>query len=176
MLCSFLAQCVPGVEGVWLLVTPENPLKPLAGGATDAQRLEMAALVADSLPRVQVSDFEFSLPRPSYTSQTLDALARRYPEHRFRLLIGSDNWLIFNRWHDWQGILERHGVDIYLRPGYPVDPATLPAAARLLEGTPVTDISSTFIRSCLEGGLDMNYFLPTAVYNYISEHHLYGNK
>lgn len=172
-LASWVAQFCPQADELWLMVTPRNPLKPDTDMVSDRHRLAMASLVADTLPGVRVSDFEFSLPRPSYTHSTLQALALRWPQHRFRLLIGSDNWLIFHRWRDHDAILRDFGVLIYMRPGYPVDPGTLPPGATLLEGAPRFEISSTFIRESLRRGINMNYFLPPAVYDYVRTHNLY---
>lgn len=174
MLASYLAQYVAGVDEVWLSVTPENPLKPLAGGATDSNRLEMARMVAESLPRVKVTDIEFELPRPSYTYATLCALADKYPMHRFSLLVGSDNWLIFEKWREYNRILTEFGVKIYKRPGYEVAEGNLPAGAEMLKGTPQIELSSTFIREGLGRGMVMNFFLPTVVDSYIKSLHLYG--
>lgn len=172
-LASWVSQFCPEADELWFMVTPRNPLKPESARAGDADRLAMARLVAGPLAGVRVSDFEFSLPLPSYTRATLQALAARWPEHRFRLLIGSDNWLIFSRWRDYDIILRDFGVLIYLRPGFPVDPATLPPGATLLDRAPQFEISSTFIRDSISRGRDMNYFLPSAVYDYVREHKLY---
>lgn len=173
ILASWVSQCCPQVEELWLTVTPQNPLKPPTSTVSDSDRLQMTSLVAATLPRVRVSDFEFTLPLPSYTYATLSAMARHWPQRRFKLLIGSDNWLIFHKWRDYRRILSEFGIYIYLRPGYPVERASLPHGATLLEGTPLTDISSTFIRQSLSMGRDMNYFLPQPVYEYITRHHLY---
>lgn len=174
MLASWVSQYRPEVEELWLTVTPHNPLKPRAGDVDDADRLKMASLVADSISGVKVSDFEFSLPVPSYTYSTLAAMSRRWPERRFKLLIGSDNWHIFERWKCHDRILDEFGIYIYLRPGYPVDGDTLPAGATLLEGAPQSDLSSTFVREGLRQGRDMKYFLPQAVYEYVRDKHLYA--
>lgn len=173
MLASYLAQFYSGADEVWLSVTPENPLKPLAGGASDANRVAMARLGVHGIPGVKVTDIEFSMPQPSYTHSLLCALAERWPEHHFTLLIGSDNWQIFDRWVNSELILWNFGVKIFQRPGYPVDAATLPKGAELLEGTPQIELSSTFVREALGEGKDMNYFLPMAVYKYVRDKSLY---
>lgn len=174
ILASYVAQFRPDADAVWMLVTPENPLKPLAGGAADSQRLEMIRKAVCGIPGVEVSDFEFSLPRPSYTYSTLTALAKKYPQHHFSLLIGSDNWSIFSQWRNWDKILKEFGVKIYLRPGYPVDEANLPDGAEIYYTAPQIEISSTFIRQGLASGYVMTGFLPSAVYEYIVANRLYG--
>lgn len=172
-MASWVSQFMPEVDALWLLITPTNPLKPQGYVATDAERVAMARMVADSLSRVEASEFEYTLPRPSYTYATLSALRGKYPQHHFRLLIGSDNWHIFHRWRDSDKIVSEFGVLIFTRPGYEVDPSSLPAGAQLLSDAPCLEISSTFIRQGIAAGRDMNYFLPSAVYDYINEKGIY---
>ena len=139
-LANYLCE-YEGLDEVWFLVTPCNPLKEA----------------------VRASDFESRLPRPNYTLHTLDALQRLHPGSCFHLIVGSDNWQLFPRWHQPQLILARHRVIVYPRPGYPVDPATLPPTVRL-SSAPVFEISSTFIRRALSEGRDVRYFLHPSVY------------
>ena len=98
-------------------------------------------------------------------------LAGRYPDVRFKLIIGSDNWLVFDKWRDPERILNDYGVIIYPRPGYDIS-SPLPHGAMLVNA-PTVDLSSTFVRDAIKNGLDMNYFLPAGVYKYIKEHNLY---
>ncbi|MCM1006272.1 MAG: nicotinate (nicotinamide) nucleotide adenylyltransferase [Lachnospiraceae bacterium] len=174
MLCSWVSQYCPEIDELWLTVTPQNPLKEKASEVTDANRLEAVGLLSRTIPGVSVCDFEFSLPKPTYTYATLRAMAHKWPWYTFKLLIGSDNWLIFDKWKNYRQIIDEFGVYIYLRPGYSVDNETLPPSVKLLEGAPQTDISSTFIRNGFRRGDDMRYFLPEPVYNYIKENNLYG--
>lgn len=173
MLASWVSQYLPEVDELWLMVTPRNPLKAKADNVSDEHRLNMARIVASGLPKVHVSDFEFSLPLPSYTYCTLCELAKSRPGDNFRLLIGSDNWLIFNQWRNAEEIIREFGLYIYIRPGYPVDIAGLPANVSLLADAPQTDISSTFVREGLRHRLNMNYFVPEGVNDYIMKHQLY---
>lgn len=158
---------------MWMLVTPENPLKPVEGLLPDNVRLEMVRLVCDALPGLRASDFEFSLSRPSFTYRTLCALREAYPEHSFTLAVGSDNWLIFNQWRDWQRIIAEFGLIVYPRPGYEIEPSSLPEGVRWMGDAPQMEISSSWIRGQIALGRDMSYFLPSAVYEYIRKHHLY---
>ncbi len=136
------------VDAVWLMVSPQNPLKPAEGLLDDATRLRMAkiGIRATKCRSVEVSDFEFTLPKPSYTADTLAALRAAYPQHEFVLIIGADNWLVFDRWSRPEEILRHHHVVIYPRPDYDIDPATLPAQVSLVN-TPLLPISSTWIRN-----------------------------
>lgn len=152
-------------DEVWLTLSPLNPLKAHPEELLpDEVRLEMLRLATEGVPGLKVCDIELSLPRPSYTVNTLSVLAERNPEVTFRLLIGSDNMLIFDRWKDHDVILSRFSPIVYPRPGYPWEGAI---------DLPVHDISSTRIRAMLKAGEPVNNYLPPAVESYILSHDLY---
>lgn len=170
MLASYLTQW-GYVDQVWLTLSPLNPLKNASDLLPDTKRLAMLTIAARGAQNIDICDIELSMPRPSYTINTLDLLAERYPDKRFKLVIGSDNWHIFDRWRDAQRILDDYGVIAYLRPGYPIE-------KRAIEGLEVVDapmahVSSTFIRDAIAKGRNMNYFLPAGVYKYIVDNKLY---
>ena len=170
MLASYLTQW-GYVDEVWLTLSPLNPLKDAAELPPDIKRLAMLSIAAKGAEAIDICDIELSMPKPSYTIDTLRVLAERYPEYRFKLIIGSDNWQIFDRWRSAQQILDDFGVLVYLRPGYPVD-------KRHIDGMEVVDapmahVSSTFIRQAIAKGRNMNYFLPAGVYKYILDNKLY---
>lgn len=173
MVAGYIAQTA-GLDEVWLSMSPANPLKPDAYPVSDIHRLNMLQLAVNGSPRLRAIDTELSLPRPSYTLQLLQRLQADYPDYEFRLIIGSDNWLIFDRWHAHDIILRDYGVIIYPRPGYIIEPPDNPDAT-LIEA-PAVDISSTFIRNAISKGLDMNYFIPETVNRYIIENRLYINR
>lgn len=161
------------VDEVWLVLSPLNPLKQSCGEmVSDSRRLEMLRIAAKAISNVKVSDVELSLPRPSYTIDTLRHLAEVNPENRFVVIIGSDNWAIFNKWKDYGRILSEYGVIVYPRPGFPVDEAALPDNVSLVDA-PVSDVSSTEIRGKLREGTDANNLLPCGVYEYIKANNLY---
>lgn len=174
MLASYMAE-FGGFDQVWMMLSPLNPLKAgqSAEIASDADRLAMLRLAVGDSPKLKVSDVELNLPRPSYTIDTLDALAALYPGVRFTPIIGSDNWLHFDRWRRWREILGRGGVAVYPRPGYHVaDRDALPPGVDLIEA-PQIELSSTFIRQSIASGRDMRFFLPPGVADYIAAHRLY---
>ena len=161
------------LDEVWLMVSPNNPLKDKSILADEQERLEKAReAIGDGIlaigdeergKRIRVSDFEFHLPRPTYTANTLRALAREYPEHEFTLIIGEDNLQIFDQWREYQYILDNYRVFVYPRrdkagtqgatqPAAGTQPreATLPAKGTIfLTGAPYFDISSTELRKNL---------------------------
>ena len=161
------------LDEVWLMVSPNNPLKDKSILADEQERLEKAREAicktengkrkTENEKQILVSDFEFHLPRPTYTANTLRALAREYPEHEFTLIIGEDNLRIFDQWREHQYILENYRVFVYPRrdkagtqgatqPAAGTQPreATLPAKGTIfLTGAPYFDISSTELRKNL---------------------------
>ena len=154
------------LDEVWFLVTPHNPLKDETGLWEDGFRLELTKSAVEGYPKFKVSDFEFHLPRPSYTVHTLTALREAYPSHKFTLIIGSDNWEIFPQWFQPETIIEQFPILIYPRLGYPIDGTSLPTNVQLVDA-PIFDISSTEIRKALDEGKDVRYFLHPNVYQRI---------
>lgn len=143
------------LDELWLMVSPNNPLKDKNILADEHERLVAAreAIGNGQLAigkRIVVSDFEFYLPRPNYTASTLRALAQAYPEHVFTLIIGEDNLSIFDKWREHQYLLDNYRVFVYPRHGNST--YTLPHAKdlRVLTGAPYFDISSTELRQKLK--------------------------
>lgn len=171
MLASYLAQW-GYVDKVWLTLSPRNPLKDPRRLLPDMKRLHMLSLATKGSTDIDICDIELTMPRPSYTINTLDLLSERFPERRFKLVIGSDNWRIFEQWREHQRILDQYGVIIYPRPGYPI----LNPNADGIEvvSAPMIDLSSTFIREAAAAGKDLTYFLPQNVWKYIRDNGLYG--
>lgn len=173
MLAQYICQW-GYVDKVWLTLSPLNPLKNAETLIPDMKRLAMLHRATKEAQRIETCDIELSLPRPSYTIDTLEALQKRYPAKKFKLIIGSDNWAVFHKWKDYERILEDFSVLVYPRLGYPVDNVSVDGME--LVQAPVIDISSTFIRAALSQGRDVSYFLPQGVYKYIIENKLYQKK
>lgn len=170
MLASYLVEW-GYLDHVWLTLSPQNPLKTPSGLIPDAKRLGMLNLAIKGHRDLDICDIELSMPKPSYTINTLDLLAERYPDTRFKLVIGSDNWHLFNMWRSPERILEEYGVMVYLRPGYPVEKRAVDGL-EVIEA-PMIHLSSTFIRQAIAKGRNVNYFLPHGVYKYIIDNKLY---
>lgn len=172
MLASYLSQ-FGGLDEVWLTLSPLNPLKVGSDELIpDLTRLKMLEIATGDTRGLNVCDYELAMPKPSYTINTLRYLAKRYPRHSFKLIIGSDNWKIFNQWKDHESILSDFGVIVYPRPGYPI--GTIYEDGVDVVNAPTANISSTFLRKAIAKGLDMKYFLPPGVFEYIKENKLYG--
>ena len=92
------------LDEVWFLVSPQNPFKQDQQLLDDDKRLQLVRLALKEEPQLMASDFEFHLPKPSYTWNTLQALEQEYPERKFTLLIGGDNWEAFDKWYCYETI------------------------------------------------------------------------
>lgn len=145
-------------DQTWVMVSPLNPLKRDRALTSEEDRLKMVREAMEGERGIIVSDFEFHLPRPTYTITTLRALRRAYPEHHFRLLIGSDNLLNMHRWKEARSIVQEFGIIVYPRPGSEpgnnaeellrqIGLSDCPAdKVCILQGVETFDISSTQIR------------------------------
>lgn len=151
-----------GLNEVWFMVSPQNPLKERNTLLDDAKRLEMARKALEGQPRLKACDYEFALPRPSYTWHTLQALWRDYPDREFILMIGADNWAHFGRWYHADDIMRTCNILIYPRRGYDVDTLSLPARAQLVD-TGLYDVSSTEIRQLIKEGRDISRLVPADI-------------
>jgi nicotinate-nucleotide adenylyltransferase len=114
-----------GLDEVWWLVSPGNPLKPSEGMAPFAVRLASARAMARHAP-IRVSDLEARL-RTRFTADTLARLPRLYPKHRFVWLMGADNLAQFDRWARWRDIARQVPIAVIARPGYDAGARASPA-------------------------------------------------
>lgn len=161
------------IEEIWFLVSPHNPLKSEGELIDENIRLEMTEIALKEYKKVKTCDFEFSMPRPSYTIDTLNALQAKYPQHKFTLIIGGDNWNVFESWREYDKILENYNLKVYPRLGYRISiPSKLKEKVETLD-SPIIEISSTFIREAIAEGKNVKAFLPDEVYEYILRNNLY---
>ncbi len=116
-----------GLDEVWWLVSPQNPLKPADGMALLATRVAAAAAVA-AHRRIHVSDLEVGLGT-RFAVDTVAALQRRYPTVRFIWLMGADNLVHLHRWSRWRRLAARVPIAVFARPGYMTGALAAPAMA-----------------------------------------------
>ena len=156
------------LDEVWFMVSPQNPLKKQDDLAPDDVRLEWAREALKDEPQLLAKDYEFHLPRPSYTWDTLQALSRDFPQHTFTLVIGADNWLVFDRWAHTADIIAHYPIVIYPREGSPIDVDALPESVRLVQ-MPLYNVSSTDVRQRIREGRPVRRLLPKNAYDDIVE-------
>ena len=161
-----------GLDEVWLVVSPHNPLKDKNGLINMYDRLEMVRLAIENTENLRVSDIEFKLPQPSYTIDTLAYLSEKYPGRKFALIMGSDNLASLKKWKNYELILRDYKIYIYPRPGYEdLELAKHPSVT--ITETPLMEVSSTFIRRSLKEGKNIQFFVPEPVLEFIESKSLY---
>ena len=143
---SLFALRALGLDAVWWLVSPGNPLKPAEGMAPLAARVASAQAMAAGAP-IRVTAIERELGT-RYTGDTLAKLARRFPKLRFIWLMGADNLAQFHRWRDWRRIARTMPIAVIARPGYDRIAISAPAMAWL--GRFRRPLAS-FVRTCGSG-------------------------
>jgi nicotinate-nucleotide adenylyltransferase len=161
------------LDEVWFVVTPHNPLKDVDDLLDDDIRLEMVQIALRDFHNFQVSDVEFRMQRPSYTIDTLEKLSDENPDAEFTLIIGSDNWAIFDQWKDYERLRREYQILIYPRMGAL---ATIPSEFSSnvhSVAAPIVEISSTFVRDSIKAGKNMRAFVPSQVYDFIVNKGLY---
>lgn len=150
------------VDEVWLMVSPQNPLKQSADLLDERLRLDMTRRATADIPCVTACDYEFHMPRPSYMWHTLQSLSRDYPDREFTLLIGADNWQVFDRWYHADDIIAHYPIRIYPRRGYDIEASTLPHNVKLVD-TGLYDVSSTMVRERIRRGEDVSKLIPASI-------------
>ena len=150
-----------GLDEVWLMVSPQNPLKQSADLLDDKLRMKMARLALEGVEGIIACDYEMHLHKPSYTWNTLQALSKDYPDREFVLLMGGDNWTHFDRWYHHEDIMNNYRIVVYDRT--PGEPGFI-------------DISSTEIRERIKAGKGIRRLVPKVVADYIKENRLYRSE
>ena len=161
------------LDSLWLMVSPLNPLKEGSTMASDYHRLRMTELVTRRMERVITSAFEYDLPKPSYTIDTLNALQAKFPKDEFYLVIGADNWCLFDRWKAGDEIISKYHILIYPRRGYDI---VIPERYRdrvAVVDAPLIEISSTQVRERLSQLKSISFYVPESVEKYIIDNMLY---
>ena len=149
------------IDEVWFMVSPQNPLKQAADLLDDNLRLDMTRHAVEGIKGIKVSDYEFRLPRPSYMWNTLQHLSHDYPDRQFYLLIGADNWQVFERWYHANDIIS-YPLLIYPRRVFDIDTASLPPTVTLVD-TGLYDVSSTQVRDMIRHGEDPSLLIPQSI-------------
>jgi len=156
---AVLKQCE--LDEVWLMVSPLNPLKRNDSDLLDdSLRYQLARKALEGINGVKACDYEFHLPKPSYTWNTLQQLSKDFPDHRFCLLIGGDNWAHFERWRHWKDILRHYDVIVYPRDEF--------------AGTidlPLINVSSTEIRQKVRAGERISGLVPECVETLVEQYY-----
>ena len=161
------------LDKIWFIVSPQNPFKANDNLLDERTRLEMLKLAINGDERFNASDFEFNLPRPSYTVNTLAELQKTHPNDTFIPIIGGDNLQSFHLWKDYETIIANHEIYVYRRAGFHENPLLANHPKIKIFEVPLLNISSTYIREMLQAEKSVKYLVPEKVEKYIKEHKLY---
>jgi len=171
VLANYFAEFTD-LQEVWFVVSPHNPLKEKNSLLKDYHRLELVNRAIGDYPKFKASNIEFRLPQPNYTVNTLAHLYEKYPKHEFCLIMGSDNLSSFEKWKNYESILEYHFLYVYPRSGFDGGEFREHPKVKWTEA-PQMEISSTFIRNAVRAGKDVRFYMPPEAYEYMKEMHFY---
>lgn len=164
-----------GLDQIWMVVTPHNPVKNKQTLLDDYQRLQLVFLATEDYPKIKPSDIEFKLSQPNYTVNTLARLKEKFPQHVFSLIMGEDNLKSLHKWKNYEFILENHDIYVYPRISSETDQNLAfknHPKIHLIEA-PIVEISSTLIRENIKNNKNIRPLLPEKVWEYIDHNNLY---
>lgn len=150
------------LEQVWFVVSPQNPFKKTKSLLHEFDRFDMVERAIADNSRLKATDIEFSMPKPSYTIDTLTRLSEKYPQHTFALIMGEDNLEQFANWKNYDKILDYYGLYVYPRPRATESEFKNHSRVRVV-AAPLLDISATFIRDCIRSNRSIRYMVPDVV-------------
>ena len=161
------------LQQVWFVVSPQNPLKPAKNLLPENKRIALVRLAIEYDNRFKASPIEFSLPKPSYTVNTLAHLKEKYPKQEFALIMGADNIVTLHKWKNYEQLLDNYEIYIYPRKEASEVPLYAKRQSVHFTNAPVMEISSTFIRDSIKHKKNVRHMLPPTVAEHIKEMHLY---
>lgn len=171
VIADFMAQYTD-LKKVWLVVSPQNPLKNKNTLAKDYDRLHLVQLAIGDNLRLKASNIEFNLPKPSYTIDTLAYLTEKYPNKKFVLIMGGDNLATLHKWKNYEQILKHYEIYVYKRPTYELGELEKHKNVKVFEA-PSMEISASFIRKSIKAGKSVQYLVTKEVHDYIQSANLY---
>lgn len=171
ILASYMLEFTD-LDEVWLVVSPQNPLKLKNKLLADHHRMALVRIALEDHQNLRATDIEFKMPKPSYTIDTLTWLSEKYNDRQFVLICGSDIFPTFHKWKNHEEILKQYAIYVYPRPGYSLGQYEGHQAIHLFNA-PLLEISASFIRKGIKKRKDMSFWMPAKVYDYIQEMHFY---
>lgn len=167
---SFLASAY--IDSLLILLTPSPPHKQGCELAGYSERLRMLMAAFSDVEGTKVSNLEFTLPKPSYTYQTVRYLKKCKPEVDYFYCLGEDSFHQFKSWYNWQGILKYCDLLVAERPGVKHENGELNASTHFVKHKPL-EISSSQIRAMLRNELPIAGLVPEQVRQIITHEKLY---
>ncbi|AFL81049.1 nicotinate/nicotinamide nucleotide adenylyltransferase [Aequorivita sublithincola DSM 14238] len=162
------------LDEVWFVVTPHNPHKIKKTLLEDHHRLTMVRIAVEDYPKLHASNVEFDLPQPNYTVNTLAYLEEKYSEKNFCLIMGEDNLKSFQKWKNYEVILERYSIYVYPRISEGTVETQFNNHKKIKKvDAPIIELSSTFIRNGIKSGKNIKPMLSSEVWKYLDEMNFY---
>ena len=158
---------------VWLVVTPENPTKLKNNISHFEHRYNMVKIATQKYKNIDASDLEVNLKKPNYTIDTLEYVSTKMSNIEFSLIIGEDNYKIFDSWKDYKKILRDFKIYIYPRKGTLKESPHIINDNAMYIGGPKIDLSSTNIRNIISRKSEPKDLIPPDVMKYIIDKKLY---
>ena len=158
------------MEQLWFVVSPQNPFKEKKSLLKDYHRLDMVNLALKNYPKMRASNIEFSLPKPSYTTDTLAYLKEKYPENSFALIMGEDNLKNLHKWKNSENLVENNQIIVYPRK---IEAENLEENLLLnhpnisLIEAPIIELSATQIREMIKLNQNVRPMLPPEVFEFL---------
>ena len=173
IIANFAAQ-QKEIDEVWMVVSPQNPLKNENQLLNEHHRLQLVRLALEGEHKIRATNIEFHLPKPSYTVDTLIYLGEKYPNYKFDIVIGSDSFLNLSKWKNPSFLKNNCFFWVYERSGFPVKKET-DFKYKILEA-PILNISSTLIRKMLKEKKSIRFLVPDSVGESIINNNYYKDK
>ncbi len=173
ILANYMAE-FSDLDEVWFVVTPHNPHKKKKTLLEDHHRLAMVQIAVEDYPKLHASNVEFNLPQPNYTVNTLAYLEEKYPKKHFCLIMGEDNLKSFQKWKNYEIILERYAIYVYPRISEGTVETQFNNHKKITKiDAPIIELSSTFIRKSIKSGKNIQPMLAANVWKYLDEMNFY---
>lgn len=150
------------LDKVWMVISPQNPFKPSKGLLHEFDRFDMVRAAVYDHYKIEASDIEFRLPKPSYTIHTLVHLSEKHPDKAFKVVMGEDNLTNFVKWKNHERILEDYGLYVYPRPRTQLSELKMHPNVKMVDA-PLLDISATYLRKCIRNHQSIRYLVPDVV-------------
>ncbi len=168
------------LDEVWLVVSPQNPLKKKETLLKDHHRLSLVRIALEDNTKLMASNIEFDLPIPSYTINTLVHLKEKYETYEFHLIMGEDNLRSFHKWKNQEEIINNHKIFVYPRvlteqemEDKTIEFSSFNHSNVIRCQAPIMKISSSYIRKAIKNGKDVRYLLTPEVFKYVDEMNFY---
>lgn len=162
------------LDALWMVLSPQNPLKNKKTLANDYDRLHLLNLAVEDNQTLRTSNIEFGLPKPSYTIDTMTYLDEKHPSYSFSLIMGGDNLATLHKWKNYELLIDRYPILVYRRPSFEIPELAKHQNITICEA-PLLQISSSYIRNLIKEKKSIRYLVADKVYDYLTNNPIYFN-